>query len=313
MTTIPEHDMDTVSVDVSIASNALAAHQAESGALSPRTPANAGQISSALYARTRRRDPSAVARMLSARDWDVLRSVDSHRYLTTRHIQAFHVWNHASAATAAALTRRLTLRLKDLRLITHLDRRVGGVRAGSASYVWRIGPIGDRLLHGGRGTRRWQYEPGIRFLDHCLAVADAHLALLQGHRAGQIELLRIDLEPTCWRRFTAYGGAAVVLQPDLYVVTGAGKFEDHWFVEIDRGTESLRTLLSKCERYEDYHRTGIEQEDGGSFPLVVWVMPNRDRAKRLADAVGTSNKLDTTIFRFTCGDGFVDLVAGGAV
>lgn len=278
-------------------------------------PANTVPSSSvSLSQRLGRRGLDELRRSLSARDLAVLRSVDEHRYLTTGQVEGFHFMDHVTESTGRSVTRRVLRRLSALRILTHLDRRVGGVRAGSASFVWRVGPVGHRLLRtepkGSR--RRWQYEPGSKFLSHCLAIADAHLALVIADRAAQLDLLTIQLEPECWRSFTGLGGGRLVLQPDLYVVTGAGEIEDHWFIEIDRGTESLTTLLGKCAQYEAYRRSGIEQTDGGGFPLVVWVLPDQDRAERLARSLARAQGLTPDIFRLTTYEQFVGLIAGGA-
>jgi len=71
------------------------------------------------------------------------------------------------------------------------------------------------------------------------------------------------------------------LKPDLYAVTASGDYEDHWFCEIDRATESMPTLLKKCVQYEAYRRTGAEQDRLGVFPLVVWVVPDDAQADKL--------------------------------
>lgn len=264
-------------------------------------------------ARTGRRGLNAVRESLSARDWQVLKVVDAHRYLTTRQVEGYCFHDHATTLTAARVARRVLRRLASLRVLVHLDRRVGGVRAGSASFVWQIGPVGDRLLReADSSARRRQHEPGRLFLDHCIAVADAHLALVRAHRAGTLELLDAQTEPDCWRTYSGLGGARLILQPDLYVVTGVGEYEDHWFVELDRGTEHPKRLLAKCAKYQDYRRSGSEQTEHGSFPLVVWIMPGPAQADRLRTAIRADRDLDERLFRVTTAAQFADLVAGGA-
>ena len=90
---------------------------------------------------------------------------------------------HASQLAGARICRRVLARLTDERLLARLQRRVGGVRAGSASFVYALGPIGRRLL-----DERHRYtEPSQLFLDHTLAVADAHIAIVQADRDGRLE------------------------------------------------------------------------------------------------------------------------------
>lgn len=264
--------------------------------------------------RTGRRGLSAVREGLSLRDWQVLQLIAQHRYLTTRQVEGFCFADHASPLTAARVARRVLRRLASVHVISHLERRVGGVRAGSASFVWRVGPVGDRLLRKDDSfARKRQREPGGLFLDHCLAVADAHLALIRAHRALTLELLDVQTEPGCWRPYSGLGGARLVLQPDLYAVTGAGEYEDHWFVEIDRGTENPKRLLAKCAKYGDYRRSGAEQAEHGSFPLVVWVMRDQAQADRLATATQRDRELDARLFRVTTPEQFASLIAGGAL
>jgi hypothetical protein len=202
--------------------------------------------------------------------------------------------------------------LPQLQVIEHLERRVGGVRAGSASYVWRVGPIGDQLLrlqapHRSRARRK---EPSLRHLEHCLTIADVHLALTALARAKRVELLSVATEPACWRRYLAASGSVDTLKPDLFAVTASGDYEDHWFIEIDRGTESLPTLIKKCAQYEDYHRTGSAQADGGVFPLVIWVVPSETHADSLAEAIIASRNLDNSLYRVCTAARFPDIVTG---
>jgi hypothetical protein len=242
--------------------------------------------------------------------------VAAHRYLTTRHIEGFWFANHATALTGARVARRVLRRLAAINVLTNIERRIGGVRAGSASYIWTISPAGDRILRaeaGGKRTR--QREPGRLFLDHCLEVADAHLDLVRAHRAAELELVDVQCEPDCWRPFTGLGGARLVLQPDLYVITGDPTdraFVNRWFVEIDRGTENPARLLAKCGYYQAYRRSGVEQQSGGGFPLVVWVMPDDQHAARLKTSIQRDRDLDARLLRITTPARFLDVVKAGA-
>jgi hypothetical protein len=198
-------------------------------------------------------------------------------------------------------------------VIEHLERRIGGIRAGSASYVWRVGLVGDRLLRADRDQpRARRKEPSLRNLDHWLAIADAHLVLVELARTGQLELVEATTEPGCWRSYLGPAGDKRTLKPDLYAVTAAGDFEDHWFCEIDRATESLPTIIRKCIQYETYRRTGREQHEHGVFPLVVWITTTNQHADQLRDAIATSRSIDANHFRVCTPDGFADVVRGGA-
>ena len=266
---------------------------------------------------------SELNRQLSPRDVAVLDIVAAHRFMTARQLQALLFHDHASAASGARICHRVLARLARDGLLVRPERRVGGLGAGSGAAFWRLSPSGVRLrrLRAGDGTA-WQsgyIEPGSRFIQHYLAVGDCHVALIQAERQRRLELLELQLEPGCWRRYTGLGGDRLVLKPDLYVVTapvGDGgtqaDFEDHWFIEIDLGTESLRVVLKQCQLYDTYRRQGTEQQQTGTFPLVVWVMPSDERAAKLQAALRAARGLDRDLFRVTTVEDFVALITRGA-
>jgi hypothetical protein len=255
-----------------------------------------------------RRGLEQLQERFSERDLSLIRSVHEHRFLTARQIEQLHFDDHATTEAGARICRRVLARLTNEHVLSRLQRRVGGVRAGSASYVYMLGQVGSRLVADGRRST----EPSPLFLDHTLAVADARIALLRGHRDKELELVAVEVEPTCWRRYIGLGGAAEVVRPDLYAVTTQGNFEDCWFLEIDRGTESPTAIARKCRAYYAYFRTGQEQEQHGAFPLVVWVAPDVMRAQRIETVISGARHLKRDIFRVTTGGPLVQLIAGGA-
>jgi Replication-relaxation len=275
------------------------------------SPAERGPKANAAE-RLSRRQADRVARSLSDRDRAILNSVSAHRFLTTAQVQRFHFADYLSPRSAARICRRVLHRLHELRVIEHLDRRVGGVRAGSASYVWRVGLIGDRLLRldAADQPRARRKEPSLRHLEHCLAVAVSHLTLCDLAAAGAIELLQVQTEPACWRTAASFGDR--MLKPDLFAVTAFGDYEDHWYIEIDRATESLPTLLKKCAQYEDYRRSGHAQASSGVFPLVVWIVPDQARATKLRAAIAASRSLDRDLYRICTPASFAEVITGGA-
>lgn len=267
----------------------------------------------------RRRGPglcglAELNRLLSDRDVAVLEAVSAHRFLTTRHLERLLFADHASSASGSRVCRRVLARLEAWQLVQRPLRRIGGLTAGSASSVWLVSSRGLRLLNlrAGLGAIGRVREPGERFVQHYLAIADAHLALIEAQRRGELELVGVAIEPRCWRRFTGLGGSREVLKPDLAAVTASGQFEDHWFIEIDRGTESLPTLIRQCRLYEKYRASGAEQTALGIFPRVVWVVPDDIRAAKLQAALRAARGITNELYRVTTPDRFVPLLAGGA-
>ncbi len=186
----------------------------------------------------------------------------------------------------ARAARRALKRLEDWRIIEGLPRRQGGVRGGSASMVYALGPAGRRLLaRTGFETRRLD-APGDRFVRHTLAITELVVGLHEVDLGGELDLIELQTEPACWRGFLGLLGARLILKPDLFVRIGSGAFEDRWFIEVDLATESRSTITSKAKVYLGHYRSGDEQSRHGVYPRVIWAVPDRRRAEQITDALG---------------------------
>jgi hypothetical protein len=237
---------------------------------------------------------------LSERDLAIVRQVAELRLMNARQIQALHfpTNEHGSESAATRARQRVVARLCRDRLLTPLQRRVGGVRAGSAGLVLALGLAGQRVLADG-GTRRRAYEPTLRFFDHTLAVSQLAVDLSVAPRLGLMELLSFQAEPDCWREFAGVGGGRRLVRPDAFVSLGIGEYVLDWFCEIDRATESLPVIVRKCRLYADYYQSGTEQarnDSGGVFPRVCWVVPDERRAERLREAIARDRRLPEGLF-----------------
>lgn len=216
-----------------------------------------------------------IAEGLSDRDRQLLGSIAAHGYLSTKHIEV--LWfGGRSASTGERLARRAMTRLERLGLVQPLERRVGGVRAGSSARIWQLSAAGRRLVADHGGAKR-PHEPSPRLLAHAVAVADVRLAIHQiPDDMPTISTIEVQIEAAAWRRYLGLGGDRRLLQPDLAVTIHGqddqGSFEDRWLIEVDCGTESLPTLLKKCRQYDDYRQSGNEQAAHDVFPRILWVM-----------------------------------------
>ncbi|MEA2901384.1 MAG: hypothetical protein QOH36_1271 [Actinomycetota bacterium] len=76
------------------------------------------------------------------------------------------------------------------------------------------------------------------------------------------------------------------MKPDAAVRLGADEYEDHWFIEVDRGTESPAVIERKAAVYRSYWSTGREQAELGAFPRVLWLVPDERRRAVLVHALG---------------------------
>ncbi len=224
--------------------------------------------------------------MLSDRDLAVLDDIASFRAMTGDQLRRLHFDHHhgeGSASGALRSCQRTLRRLVDLGLLATLPRRVGGVRSGSAGLTYVLGYHGQRLV---RPDRRARTPEGLgdRYVAHTLAVAEVAVGLRELVRRGAVDDLLVEVEPVCWREFTA-GRKTATLKPDLFVTVGAGDLEARWFVEVDLATESLVRVRAKCQTYLDYYATGIETDLHGVFPKVAWITPDERRERQIADVV----------------------------
>lgn len=234
------------------------------------------------------------------RDLDLLRFVFEVGVADARQLErlAFPV-DSGTPLSAARRARRTLARLSDHGLLTRLERRVGGVRAGSSGYLYQVATAGRQAL-GVPG--RVRFEPADRFIDHALAAAEVHVALVEAHRAGAIAQLTVGHERQALRRFATPSGIER-LRPDLLVeVTSADGWELRWFVEIDRGTEHLSTILRKCLTYERYWRSGREADHHDVFPRILWSVPDHKRARAIETAIAQSRKVTSDLHRVATAD-----------
>jgi hypothetical protein len=238
---------------------------------------------------------------LSRRDIAVLRDLARLRLLTGSQLERLHFAGLASKATRGSARRRSLGRLAGLGLVATLPRRVGGERAGSAGLVYTLDARAQRerslwqteagpLATGRRSRRPWAV--GWLFVSHNLDVAELYVRLRESARTGQLRLLRFDSEPTSW--FATCDGS---LKPDAYVVVETAGWERHWWIEVDRGTESLPTVHHKLRRYVDVLRSGRPGPEG-VLPRVVVTTPSEHRAEQI----------QTIIDRLQAGDDFLSVV-----
>jgi hypothetical protein len=260
--------------------------------------------------RAGRRTVDRLERSLSERDLTVLRSVELYRYLTAAQIETLHFYDHATPLTGSRACRRVLERLSGWEVLVRLERRIGGIRAGSASYVYGMGPIGHRVLHREGHDRVRRREPSSTFLEHTLAISQLAVDLETEARDGTLELISLNPEPYCWRTYQQGLEGTEILKPDLAVALLVEGYEYRWFVEIDLATHSAASVVKKCRAYHEYWSTGIEQDRHSLFPKVVWVTPTARRAERLRRAVSTAHNLNHDLFDVTTSENALQQLMG---
>lgn len=241
---------------------------------------------------------------LSPRALAVIATLFKVRVASVRQLERAHFPDQPRTA------RRVLAELTERRIVARLRRRVGGVRAGSAGHVYGLDVVGQYLgkqggpAGGSRLRRPW--TPGSRFLDHALGIAEVYVQLVEQERAGAFDLMAFQGEPECWRSFSRMG-APLILKPDAFVRLGYPKEEAWFFIEVDRNTESTRTLAAKAEMYRAYWNSGQEQDRHGVFPRVLWIVPDAARKCELQEtlrrieqgdelfAIATADQLATAV------------------
>jgi hypothetical protein len=178
------------------------------------------------------------------------------------------------------IRRRVLGRLVGLGLVATLERRVGGVRAGSAGLVYVLTGAGQRLLdlEAGRNEqrRRLAPTPGAMFLSHALAISEVYVSLVE--RARECPGLRVrEFAVEAAARFEV-PGSDVALRPDALAILATNNVEDVWWLEIDRGTESLPRISGMLRRYLAFAESGVPGP-GGVVPRVAISVVSDERAR----------------------------------
>lgn len=246
------------------------------------------------------------------RDLMVIESIARLRFMSGAQLTRLHFDGSDTASSRSA--RRALLRLVRLGALARLQRSVGGVRAGSAGFVYCLG-LGGQALAAARGwqpakRRRRSVVPGTLFLEHTLLIAELHIRLVEADRGGRFELLELNAEPACWRSYGGVGSQRQSLKPDSYVRLGVGPYEDSYFIEVDRGTEGTTALLRQLQTYVAYARSGQEQAERGVLPRTLWLSPSSERTGVIADCIWRLPSGARELFSVTEFDAMLDVLVG---
>ena len=257
---------------------------------------------------------------LSNRDFEILISLKHAKYLLTTQIKRLHFSDSPKPQVGLRSTTRNMHKLREYGLVKTFKRRIGGIRAGSASYIWCLTEPGQRLLdlqlgeYDPRRARSHRYlEPSYIHVRHTLAIAECYVQLVEiSRKYKKIVFAAVEWEPNCWRPFQ-YKGHDIQLKPDLFAVTYNNGFEDRWFIEIDLSTEAMPVVMDKCRRYHQYLNSGIEQrQHDGVFPITVWIVPDQQRKQKMIEAINESFKKTPNIFAVIAAEEFEELIRSGA-
>ena len=226
---------------------------------------------------------------LSAKDREILQTLRILRFVRTNQIQRLYFEKPTSTPRARLTATTKTLhRLQEAGLVDHLDRRIGGNRAGTQGLVWHLTEAGGRLLDLGKEQdkkRKRPFEPSLMFLRHTLAVGETYVQITDiCTHVPEMSLRRLKVEPECWRSYQK-SGKEISLRPDLYAEVISGGYVHYWFIEMDLGTEGMQAIIEKCRRYHEYRAVFRADPDAGTFPLILWIVPTPDRKEKMRTAM----------------------------
>ena len=257
-----------------------------------------------------------LAESLSARDRQIIETVVRLRLVSGKQLERLFFADVRRPASRARLARRSCHRLVAAGVLGRLERRVGGVRAGSAGYIYFDAPAAQRLIAYWQGEGRPQrprapYEPGRAFVRHRLGISECFVRLTEAERHGRLGLADFESEPVV--TFFGFGGTRLVLRPDALVRLYLGsEIELHAYLEIDCGTEGRAALARKCDAYIAAWRSG---SNGTVFPRVVWITTTERRAAVLREICGSLPPETWKLFLITSHEHTLDAlvtVPGGA-
>ena len=239
-----------------------------------------------------------LASRLSSRDHAILWDLHRLRLLPSPAVDVLHFAGLAGSARAR-VRRRVMNRLTVWGLIAALERRIGGVHAGSSGLVYQLTPAGHRLLALDQGQDRpLRHRPstalGGLFLDHVLTVIDLYVRLVVAGRVQGFTVPTFRTEPDCWLST----GPGSWLRPDAYTALDNGTHRDMWCIEVDRGTESIPRIRAKLNAYRDFLTHGGTGPDGVP-PRVLCTAPDPTRATALSRAVQALPEVDSGWFTVT--------------
>lgn len=185
-------------------------------------------------------------------------------------------------------------RLLEWRAVVALETRIGGIRSGSGQRIYSLDPAAVRLLRITEGEKeitglretvsvRWSHR-------HFLTVTELYVQCVEGDRKGDLRLAGFAAEPACWW-LDENGG---ILKPDAHVKVGVPGTtrRQHWWIEVDLGTESTPVLRAKFIAYLKFAARGVPGPDGAVPRVLVTVEDGTRRAalqrvvSRLGDDAG---------------------------
>jgi hypothetical protein len=225
---------------------------------------------------------------LTARDVEILKTVAEYRIVRQDHIQTLFFGSRSTAQ----------YRLSHLFQHGFLARHFLPVYAGWSPTLYTLDTRGVEMLRS-----EWQYTAptwnphvGHEFLAHTLSIADVRVAISLACRAVNYKLIlwRSEAEMKAdydrvMIRLANGSNQTISLIPDSYFVVETPQGRAHFFVELDRGTETLKRFAIKVLAYQAYVANGQYQKRYPTRSLRVLTVTTSP--KRLAHLKTTTEQV----------------------
>ncbi|TDB80187.1 hypothetical protein E1264_34510, partial [Actinomadura sp. KC216] len=173
-------------------------------------------------------------------------------------------------------------RLVDWHAVSATERRMGGILSGSGQTVYSLDPSAHRLMRLAEGRKNPRelsdIKPGRWSHRHALVITELYVQCVESARKGHLQLADFAAEPACWQE----DGQGGYLRPDAYIkvaVPGTNR-RQHWWIEVDLGTESTPTVRRKFDRYMDFAGRNIAGPDG-TVPRILVTVADDTRSAAL--------------------------------
>jgi hypothetical protein len=237
---------------------------------------------------SRRRDGVRPEPALTPRDVEIIRTVCQHGALTRAQVRRLFFRQGGGLASVQAVCRRL----KILTERGYLDRLRIPTAMGSGPYVYLPGARSEAVLAAeeltlARVTKRERLR-SVAAIAHRLEVADFYVGLSEAFASREGCILVWLSERQAYYALPG-AGRTLPFTPDAYCLWILGNEEGAFFLEWDRGTESMTRLAEKLARYETYYGLRAYRDHLGEDelrPRVLFVVPDERRRKKLSSWLG---------------------------
>lgn len=248
------------------------------------------------------RDPKETL-VLTARDKQIIKAVWQYRFLSSSQIRELFFSSKSKADR----------RLRELYDHGFIDRIAIPVVQGRGELIYALWDKGAEILSRDLGLERkelkWNRQRNRiqpQFMQHELNLGGFRMAVEKetGNNA-EIKLLfwhnGEELRTKLRTQFTAsnfVSNKGDLLRPDAFFGIETTKGKLYFFVEVDRGTESLPVIRQKAHLYSSgYTKGGFELELGIKKFRSLFISETEDRMVKLVSA--TKESLCPFLFWFT--------------